>query len=143
MSTVVVTGGPQGGVANRLNIYDLVKDENLCQFSLFIQALGNLSYSCDKFAPQAHSSFRIGDIAQMMEMNQEDPVSYFQIAGIHGLPYVRWKGEGEGSGKDERKGYCNHGSVLFPTWHRPYISLFEVRSSVSTAFPISFEYVHS
>lgn len=24
-------------------------------------------------------------------------------------------------------GYCTHGSILFPTWHRPYLALFEVR----------------
>ena len=27
-----------------------------------------------------------------------------------------------------RKGYCTHGTVLFPTWHRPYVALFEVRT---------------
>lgn len=23
-------------------------------------------------------------------------------------------------------GYCTHSSILFPTWHRPYLALFEV-----------------
>ena len=27
---------------------------------------------------------------------------------------------------DFAQGYCTHGSILFPTWHRPYLSLFEV-----------------
>lgn len=48
MRNIVVTGGPQGGVANRLNIYDFVKKENRYQFSLFIQALGELEYNYDK-----------------------------------------------------------------------------------------------
>lgn len=64
----------------------------------------------------------------MMELDPEDPMSYFQIASIHGLPYTRWPGEGKGTDVAE-KGYCSHGSVLFPTWHRPYVSLFEVRST--------------
>lgn len=66
----------------------------------------------------------------MMEMHPDDPMSYFQIAGIHGKPYERWTGaEGEGDDKDvTTKGYCCHGSVIFPTWHRPYLSLIEVRS---------------
>ncbi|EIM81353.1 Di-copper centre-containing protein [Stereum hirsutum FP-91666 SS1] len=107
MSTVVITGGPQGGVANRVNVHDFVK--NQWQFSLYIQAL-----------------------ARMAVMNQDDSVSFFQIGGIHGQPYIRWSGEGKGVGvgKDVAddggfKGYCTHGSVLFPTWHRPYVSLFE------------------
>lgn len=24
------------------------------------------------------------------------------------------------------QGYCTHGSVLFPSWHRPYVALYEV-----------------
>ena len=59
---------------------------------------------------------------------QTDSISHFQIAGIHGLPYVQWEGAGgtspvQGSGSG---GYCTHGSVLFPTWHRPYVALYEV-----------------
>lgn len=63
----------------------------------------------------------------MAKMNQEEPVSYFQIGGIHGLPYVRWNGADISGEAVESIGYCTHGSVLFPTWHRPYVSLFEVR----------------
>jgi len=49
-------------------------------------------------------------------------VSYFQIGGIHSLPNEAWNGVvGLGSG-----GYCTHGTVLFPTWHRTYLSLYEV-----------------
>lgn len=40
MSTAVITGGPQGGIANRLNIYVFVK--KVYQFSLYVQALGGL-----------------------------------------------------------------------------------------------------
>lgn len=45
------------------------------------------------------------------------PHSFFVLAGYHGEPfqyrqnvdYVYWGG------------YCNHGNVLFPTWHRVYV----------------------
>ncbi|KAI0821744.1 common central domain of tyrosinase-domain-containing protein [Trametes gibbosa] len=52
--------------------------------------------------------------------------SYFQIAGIHGAPYSAWDGAGNGPDPAQIfKGYCTHGSVLFPTWHRPYVALIE------------------
>ncbi|KAK3994198.1 common central domain of tyrosinase-domain-containing protein [Cladorrhinum sp. PSN332] len=46
--------------------------------------------------------------------SKEDPkkkLSYFQVAGIHGKPFV--------------SGYCTHSSILFASWHRPYLLLFE------------------
>ncbi|KAI6142105.1 common central domain of tyrosinase-domain-containing protein [Pisolithus tinctorius] len=68
--------------------------------------------------------------------------TYMEIAGIHGKPYREWAGDHK---KEEQKasdfdyedrkdtlpvpsrfgGYCNHGSVTFPTWHRPYVMLVE------------------
>ena len=27
---------------------------------------------------------------------------------------------------DDQQGYCTHTSVLFLTWHRPYLALYEV-----------------
>lgn len=63
---------------------------------------------------QAMQSFIADDV--------DDLLSYFQIAGIHGYPNVPWDGVvGNGSGV----GYCTHNSILFPTWHRPYMALFE------------------
>ncbi|KAM7191683.1 Di-copper centre-containing protein [Rhypophila sp. PSN 637] len=44
-----------------------------------------------------------------------DRLSYFQIAGIHGWPY----------GGDNHFIYCNRNLLTFPTWHRPYMALFE------------------
>ena len=46
----------------------------------------------------------------------------YYIIGIHGMPYHEW---------DQPKPlkyhgmYCAHDTVLFPTWHRPYLLLFE------------------
>ncbi|KAL1950435.1 hypothetical protein VTO73DRAFT_5559 [Trametes versicolor] len=84
---------------NRLEISDFIKNEKM--FSLYIQAL-----------------------QVMMDTPQDDPESFFQIGAIHGLPYVPWDGVGEAS-QAEASGYCTHGSVLFPTWHRPYVVLYE------------------
>ncbi len=42
--------------------------------------------------------------------------------GIHGRPFVAW----DGVNGPYEKGYCTHSSILFPTWHRPYLALFEV-----------------
>eukprot|EP00775_Hariotina_reticulata_P011637 gene11637-11782_t len=52
--------------------------------------------------------------------------SFYQIAGIHGAPFVAY--DGVGAAEDEYSqwgGYCWHGSQLFPTWHRPYVMLLE------------------
>ncbi|KAI0357534.1 tyrosinase [Trametes cingulata] len=104
-STNLVTSGPFGGetpgavAPNRLEIHDFIQNERM--FSLYIQAL------------QA-----------MMDTPEDDPASFFQLAGIHGLPYTPWDGVGEDS-PAEVAGYCTHGQVLFPTWHRPYVSLYE------------------
>jgi tyrosinase len=76
---------------------------------------------------------------QFQKIDQKKQLSYFQIAGIHGLPYEAWpvndqklkelaekrraqlrKGEAPGV-----LGFCTHTSILFLTWHRPYLALFE------------------
>ena len=63
-----------------------------------------------------------------LSSDENDPLSFFQIGGIHGLPPTSWNYSGsEGPVSGKRVGYCAHGMVIFPTWHRPYICLFEVR----------------
>jgi tyrosinase len=69
----------------------------------------------------------------MFSTPQSNPLSQFGIGGIHGLPYLQWEGSGgtrpvQGS---QWGGYCTHGNVLFPTWHRPYVALYEVRTRLS------------
>ncbi|PPQ90313.1 hypothetical protein CVT25_007898 [Psilocybe cyanescens] len=86
------------GVAapQRLEIGAFVR--NIRQFSLYIQALQAL-YGRDR----------------------NNAGSHWQIGGIHGQPDVAWDGTPSGG----RNGYCAHGSEIFPTWHRPYVVLFE------------------
>jgi tyrosinase len=47
--------------------------------------------------------------------------SFFNIAGFHGEPF-------RGAGYNNPQwwgGYCHHGNVLFPTWHRAYLLCLE------------------
>ncbi|EON62145.1 hypothetical protein W97_01364 [Coniosporium apollinis CBS 100218] len=49
------------------------------------------------------------------------PKSFFTIAGYHREPF-----RGAGWGNSQWwGGYCNHGNVLFPTWHRAYLLTLE------------------
>ena len=68
------------------------------QFHLYIQAL-------QRFQATSQSSLQ----------------SWYSVAGIHGRPFRSWDGV---SGPYQR-GYCTHGSTLFPTWHRPFLALYE------------------
>ncbi|KAF8841410.1 Di-copper centre-containing protein [Paxillus ammoniavirescens] len=68
--------------------------------------------------------------------------SLMEVGGIHGKPYREYSGDGkppaEASSdfdyldkKDTNPvlsrfgGYCNHASVTFPAWHRPYVMIVE------------------
>lgn len=51
------------------------------------------------------------------ELPPDDPNSFFMIGGYHGEPF---RGAGWGNAS-YWGGYCNHGNVLFPTWHRVYL----------------------
>src|SRR5215217_682955 len=51
------------------------------------------------------------------ELPADDPRSFFMLGGFHGEPF---RGAGWGSSA-YWGGYCNHGNVLFPTWHRVYL----------------------
>jgi hypothetical protein len=44
--------------------------------------------------------------------------------GIHGRPFVPFDNVPAEPG-NENNGYCTHVSILFPTWHRPYLALYE------------------
>lgn len=53
------------------------------------------------------------------ELPPDNPKSFFSLAGYHGEPF---RGAGWGIGANYYwGGYCNHGNVLFPTWHRVYL----------------------
>jgi len=54
---------------------------------------------------------------RIKELPADDPRSFFTLGGYHGEPF---RGAGWGSSV-YWGGYCNHGNVLFPTWHRVYL----------------------
>lgn len=94
----------------RLEIDDFIQDVELA--NLYFLAL------------EAFMSRRISD----------DPFSYYEISGIHGQPWRAWDrvtsanfGPSRGT-TDPQSGYCSHGSVVFPTWHRVYLAQFEACS---------------
>jgi len=100
MAPFIITGVPGGQPAGqppppRLEINDFVQNQKF--FSLYIQAL-----------------------QIMYAQPQGDLLSFFQLSGIHGLPFVTWN-----QSPIEGAGYCVHGTDLFPTWHRPYVAVFE------------------
>ncbi|CAG8961788.1 hypothetical protein HYFRA_00006331 [Hymenoscyphus fraxineus] len=85
----------------RREINELALDKP--QFSLYIQALND-----------------------MMNVDEHNLTSYFQLSGIHGLPYISWDDVNPISPNSGlRTGYCTHGNTLFATWHRPYLALYE------------------
>ncbi|WNJ17185.1 tyrosinase family protein [Pontibacter sp. G13] len=57
----------------------------------------------------------------ILELDPSNPLSFFVIGGYHGEPFV---GQGE-TDPAYWGGYCNHGNVLFPTWHRMYVQRIE------------------
>ena len=58
-------------------------------------------------------------------MPQTELKSYYQVAGIHGVPRSTWDSVEQCSTCTNTDGYCTHDSILFPGWHRAYLTLFE------------------
>jgi tyrosinase len=92
------------GVHPRLEIRDLQQQKE--QWTLFIHAMAGI---------QQHE-------------HRPKASRFADLGGIHGLPYERWAGDPASPDKlpvGTWGGYCNHQSVLFPVWHRPYILAIE------------------
>ncbi|KAJ1328948.1 tyrosinase [Microdochium nivale] len=67
--------------------------------------------------------------AGIQKLEPDNPNSFFKIAGYHGEPF-----RGAGYANAEWwGGYCNHGNVLFPVWHRAY--LLRLESALQTIVP--------
>ncbi|KAJ6261611.1 Tyrosinase [Drechslerella dactyloides] len=90
-------GPAQGQVPVRKEIRELIR--NGPEFNLFLLAL-------QRFQQQPQTS----------------ETSYYGIAGIHGRPYKAW---GNVFGGNNGMGYCTHSDLLFLSWHRPYLALYE------------------
>ncbi|KAK5133981.1 hypothetical protein LTR08_007101 [Meristemomyces frigidus] len=117
-ATIVATTGVPGAIYPRLEVRQMLFNKPN-QWTLFILAM-------QSFQAQQQSS----------------ATSYYQIAGIHGVPHVNYNGVGQCSTCSDADGYCTHDSVLFPAWHRAYLALFEqqfitVVNQVAASFPAS------
>ena len=66
----------------------------------------------------------------IQELEPDDPNSFFVIGGYHGEPF---RGAGTTDGQTWWGGYCEHGTVLFPTWHLAYLHRLEKRCRASRA----------
>ncbi|KAI6247240.1 Tyrosinase [Erysiphe necator] len=100
-STIVTRGASGGQGSNRSiplrrEVRELEKDEDA--WTLYILGM---------------------DLIQ--HIDQSERSSWYNLAGIHGRPFKPFDGV-EGNSES---GYCTHISVLFPTWHRPYLALYE------------------
>jgi len=113
--TVAVTGITGTGMQTRLDIHTIQK--NADQWNLYL-----LTLQAWKAQPQSN------------------PLSYYGVAGIHGVPNQPWDGVGANPAASGAVGYCTHSSILFPSWHRAYMALFEqqfysVMQTVVNSFP--------
>lgn len=71
------------------------------------------------------------------ELPPTDPRSFFVIGGLHGEPF---RGGGWGN-NTYWGGYCNHGNILFPTWHRMYLfNLEEALRSIPGCHEVTLAY---
>lgn len=97
--TVAVTGITDFGVQPRLEIRQL--EQNTDQWNIFLLGL-----------------------ARFQQTDQSNLTSYYQIAGIHGRPFIPWDDVPPADGVNS-PGYCMHVLNLFLSWHRPFLALFE------------------
>ncbi|KAL4070071.1 common central domain of tyrosinase-domain-containing protein [Scleroderma yunnanense] len=118
-----------GGAFDRIPVEDMQQNHPR-QFTLFV-----LGYA----AVQGVRNLPVSTAFPGIEL---PATTYMEIASIHGKPYKEYAGDrktpkeresdySEDSLKDTLPvpsrfgGYCNHGSVTFTTWHRPYMLLIE------------------
>ncbi|KAK6337344.1 hypothetical protein TWF730_002747 [Orbilia blumenaviensis] len=56
--------------------------------------------------------------------SERDDLSFYQLSRIHGAPFGPWQMPAEGN-YNRQLGYCTHHSVIFLSWHRPFLLLLE------------------
>ncbi|EMD68922.1 hypothetical protein COCSADRAFT_33785 [Bipolaris sorokiniana ND90Pr] len=60
---------------------------------------------------------------RFMAKDKRDVLSYYQVSGVHGRPFVTWNNFP--SPLLNNAGFCPHGMTLFGSWHRPYLAAYE------------------
>ncbi|KAM6534644.1 hypothetical protein FALCPG4_004271 [Fusarium falciforme] len=99
--------------------------------------INSLWPSEDPLTKKQWTLFILG-LEKFKNMSVDERLSYFQVAGIHGYPETSWDGapdppkdpvwdppESQPDGANPYGGYCHHNTIAFPTWHRPYMLLYE------------------
>lgn len=72
----------------------------------------------------------------IQELSPSDKRSFFTLGGYHGEPFTYRSAVDALSSTDIYTywgGYCNHGNVLFPTWHRVY--LYKLEKALQSIVP--------
>lgn len=73
--------------------------------------------------PDAFNLFILA-LESLQAKDESKDTSYYQISGIHGFPFIPWQYPASAT-VNPGMGYCTHSSVIFTTWHRPYLLLIE------------------
>ncbi|CCC07895.1 unnamed protein product [Sordaria macrospora k-hell] len=95
--------------------------------------------------PDQFNLYLLG-LSHFQGLDESQLASYYQVAGIHGMPFKPWGGvpsdtDWSKPGSSGFGGYCTHSSILFITWHRPYLALYEQAlyasvQAVAQKFPV-------
>lgn len=96
-NNIQIRGAADGRQYPRLEIRDLQRNRD--QWNLYLLAM-------ERFKAKPRN----------------DRMSYYQICGVHGRPFMTWNNQGA---LLNSAGYCPHGNNMFGTWHRPYLSVYE------------------
>lgn len=98
------------------------RNSSRCTFNHSVRILILYPISLSRCLFQLHYS----SDAVYTKLSPNNVESFFQIGGIHGRPHVDYAGATGFDDAGTWGGYCTHSTVLFPTWHRPYVMLLEV-----------------
>jgi tyrosinase len=86
------------------------------------RSLQSLVYDYDNGVDKVPLEKLIRAWKHIQDLPFTDRNSFFVIGGYHGEPF---HGAGASNSSDYWGGYCNHGNILFPTWHRTYLMRLE------------------
>lgn len=111
-----------GEVRERLDVDELLL-RHPKTFNLYLLALADLQNEATSNKDKMGWFQIAGMLSRTLSVKLLMPPC--QSLGIHGLPKKDWDGVAGNSSK-VKGGYCPHGTILFPTWHRPYLAMMEV-----------------
>ncbi|KAI8674654.1 Tyrosinase [Fusarium keratoplasticum] len=130
-NTYAITGIPVKNVETK------TKDIPYAPGTPIRREINELFPSEDPLTRKQWTLFILG-LEKFKKMPVDERESYFQVAGIHGYPQTSWDGapdppkdpdwnppKSKPWGANPYGGYCHHNTIAFPTWHRPYMLLYE------------------